>query len=385
MGANAVTNLPQGFTLDQPQSNGGLPPGFTLDAPSARGTLPKPTIWEEAGGAALRGLPGGPLGVITSMQALGLTKGMEALDKAAYGAGGAVTDIAAKTGLPSEVAGGLGYATNVATQALPTLLGGQVTKLVASPALRTGAEKLMQQAIKPTGEALLSGDAAKAITTMLEEGISATPAGMAKLQGQISKLNSEVAQAIASSPATVDKAWAASAIFKELQRFRNQVNPNSDVTAIKKAWAEFNNLVGSKISVQEAQSLKQGTYQRLRDKYGELGSADTAAQKAMARGLKESISDAVPEVAQLNAKESALINALEVSERRALMEGNKNMGGIAWLSHNPAVFAAFMADKSAKFKSTVARMMYSGSERIPQTTAMGSIAGYEIATQNKPQ
>src|SRR5206468_3026519 len=112
-----------------------------------------------------------------------------------------------------------------------------------------------------------------------------------------------------------------------------------------------------------AQELKQGTYRILASKYGEQGSAATEAQKALARGLKEGISEKVPAVAGLNAEESKLINALEVAERRALMDGNKNFGGLAWLAHSPATWAAFMADKSALFKSLVARMMHSGSEQ----------------------
>ena len=121
----------------------------------------------------------------------------------------------------------------------------------------------------------------------------------------------------------------------------------------------------------------------LAGKYGEQGSAATEAQKTLARGLKEGIAEAVPGVAGLNAKESALINALQLAERRAAVEGNKNLGGLAWLSHSPATWAAFMADKSGAFKSIVARMMHSGAKTIPQTAGQLGGAGYEVATQNK--
>ncbi len=93
--------------------------------------------------------------------------------------------------------------------------------------------------------------------------------------------------------------------------------------------------------VQLAQQIKQGTYQQLRDKYGEMGSAQTEAQKAIARGLKEEIERAVPEVVGPNAQASDLWNAINVAQRRSFMEGNKNPMGLAPLAHHPLGAAAF--------------------------------------------
>ena len=49
-------------------------------------------------------------------------------------------------------------------------------------------------------------------------------------------------------------------------------------------------------------------------------------------------------------KEAQLIDTLDVVERRALMELNKNPGGLTLLAENPLAAAAFQADKSALFK-----------------------------------
>lgn len=112
---------------------------------------------------------------------------------------------------------------------------------------------------------------------------------------------------------------------------------------------------GPKLSVQDAQRLKQGTYKVLDKKYGQLGSAETEAQKGLARGLKEQIALAVPEVSPLNAKQSELIKALKVTSRRAMMDDNRNPVGIAGLSTNPSQLAAMLADRSALLKSLAAR------------------------------
>lgn len=355
-----------GFIADAEQ-----PSGFVPDAPAP---APKRKAFSFGGDANLGA--GEAFGAVNDF-----------LDRKAYQAGGAVTDQAAKI-LPAEAAAGLGYATNVGLQAAPALLGGEAAKLFA-PAMRSAAERTMQSALKPGIDSLKDGSASKAIATMLDEGISVSKGGVEKLRSKISSLNDEIVQAIAASPATVDKNKAASTLFGTLQKFEKQVTPGSDIKAIEAAWDEFLNvahpLIGkmSDIPVQLAQELKQGTYRILKGKYGEVGSASTEAQKALARGLKEGVADAVPGVAGLNAKESALLNALELNEHRAAVEGNKNLGGITWLAQNPGAFAAFMADRSSAFKSAVARMLNANQRTLPGAAASGAITDYELQGNKK--
>jgi hypothetical protein len=115
------------------------------------------------------------------------------------------------------------------------------------------------------------------------------------------------------------------------------------------------------MSVQDAQAMKQGTYKVLAGKFGEQGSASTEAQKALARGLKEEIANAVPEVALTNAELSKLLKTLSVAERRALIEGNKNPGGLSLLAGSKAGLLGFLADRSAGLKALAARGMHSAS------------------------
>ena len=114
-----------------------------------------------------------------------------------------------------------------------------------------------------------------------------------------------------------------------------------------------------------------------------VAAAETEAQKGLARGLKEGVAEAVPEIAGLNAQESKLITTLNIVEKRALLDLNKNPLSLALLAHNPASFAIYMADKSAPFKSLVARMLNAGKEQIPATAARLGIAGVE-AINSRP-
>lgn len=291
--------------------------------------------------------------------------------EAAYSLGGKVTDA---TGSPM-----LGYLANVGVQAIPTVIGAAMGG-PASSVMEAGARRSMQSALKPTIEQLRKGEASKAITTMLEKGYSATPGGLKAMRAQIATLNDEIANAIAGSNATVDKGAVASRLGDALKKFEMQVTPGADTAAIQKAWTEFLShplLTGSKIPVQTAQTMKQGTYAALGNKaFGELKGAEIEAQKALARGLKEEIAAAVPGVAKLNAAESELLNAANVLERRVLMNSNNNPIGLGALADNPASFVAWMADRSPWFKSMVARAMYANRNTLP--TAVGGAVGGAI-------
>jgi hypothetical protein len=293
-----------------------------------------------------------------SLGATGATNALaRAGDMGIRAAGGAATG-GASAGLvdPQQAQGGA-----VVGGLLPpgVNLAGRAGAAVGN-AVSAGANRLMQSAIKPTLAQLKSGDAAVAVQAMLEHGINPSQAGVEKLRTLITRLNDEIANNIKASSATVDKGKVLNALAGTRQKFGNQVSPTADLNAIQGVADDFTrhpNLPGNDIPVQVAQQMKQGTYKVLDGKYGTLGSAETEAQKALARGLKEEISTAVPGVGALNAEESRLIRTLDVVERRALMELNKNPGGLALLASNPVSFLAFMADKSAAFKAITARML----------------------------
>lgn len=290
------------------------------------------------------------------------------LEHAAYEGGGKVTDI---TGSPA-----LGYAANVGIQAVPALLGGSVAPS-AAPVMQQGARKLMQSANKPAMAALETGEAQRGIETLLKEGINVSEGGVNTLRSNISGLNKQIADAIANSGATVSKSDVTQKIGELLRKAKQQVNPDADLNAIRTAYREFVNhpLLQNlqDIPVALAQELKKGTYRALEGKYGEVGKASDEAQKAMARGLREGVSKAVPEVAELNAKDADMIAALNIANRRVLQQGNNNPGGLAFLTETPKAALGFLADRSALFKSLLARAMYSGAREIP--TAAGAAAG----------
>jgi hypothetical protein len=351
MGADAVIPpLPDGFKLDEVPP---LPQGFQLDQPSQ----PKTGALDYLRAAGHLAIPGGAA-----------LKAFSTLDKSAYDIGGRVTDV---TGSP-----GLGFAANVGVQALPVIAGAGVgSKLV--PQMEKKAFDLMASAAKPNLSQWESGEAKRAIDTLLKEGISPTEGGVEVLKSKIAALNEKIKQAVSSSTETVKIGDTGKPLLDTLNNFTKQVNAQDDLASIRKVWGMYRNhpaLAGQQdMPVQLAQQLKQGTYRQLEGKYGELTSAETEAQKAIARGLKDEIAAKIPALKDLNAKESELLNALTIAERRALLDLNSNPGGLVWLYHHPTAAAGYLAARSAPFKAMVARMLHNTPEALP--TASGALTG----------
>jgi hypothetical protein len=246
----------------------------------------------------------------------------------------------------------------------------------------------MQSALKPSMKALKSGDAATAIDTLLDQGINVSKGGVAKLRAKITELDNQIADAVKNNTGSVRMSSILPYIKEKLDTFSKQANPKADMAAIKAAWDEFKThplLAGKngQIPVPLAQELKQGTYKQLSKKYGEMGEASVEAQKAIARGLKEGVADNAPEIVDFNKQESRLIRTLSLAERRVLMDANRNPLGVSLLTKNPANWAAFMLDKSATFKSMMARVLNATGDKIPKGDVAAPAAG--IATSQYAQ
>ena len=86
--------------------------------------------------------------------------------------------------------------------------------------------------------------------------------------------------------------------------------------------------------------MKQGTYRSLGNRaYGELKGATVESQKALARGLKEELANQYPELKDLNATDSRLINLHKALEKAVVRGSNKEPLGIG----GPIVYGAVHA------------------------------------------
>jgi hypothetical protein len=231
-----------------------------------------------------------------------------------------------------------------------------------SSMLQTPAKWLLQNAVKPSST-LPAKKVSGALGTMLNEGIYPTMSGMEKATKIVGGIDDMVDDALRQSPANVNVARIGSRLRDPFEAARTQVNPTADMAAIRGVWDEFRNsplvLGKTEIPAKVAHEIKKGTYASLGKKsYNEVGTASTEAQKALARGAREEVGAAVPEIKPLLSRQADLMNVKEVAGTRALIEANKNPLGLAALRmDHPLSAATFLADRWAAFKAFLAMQM----------------------------
>lgn len=239
----------------------------------------------------------------------------------------------------------------------------------AGAGMAKAAPWLMQKALKPARSVLeeYRTTGPKLVQTLLDEGVNVTAGGLEKLQSLLSKTNQEIRDLVANAPGTVSKKNVAARVLPVAGKRAQQTNPTKDLKAIGETVEEFIDhpvYKGPTLTIPEAQAMKQGTYQAIGKKYGEVSAAEIEAQKAMARGLKEEVADAVPGVSALNQRDAELMGAADAVGRQVAIAGNKDPVGFAWVTQNPTTFLASLIDRNPVIKSMLANGMWKNAAKV---------------------
>jgi hypothetical protein len=233
------------------------------------------------------------------------------------GAGGTVTGIVAPAALGHP-----------AVQSGLSDVASAVTKPVKAAAT-SASERMYQSALKPPPGSYTTQEVKSMVRTGLDNGIPVSPAGAEKLDALATQYSNAVKQKIAngaSQGAYINKFAVTPRLNDTVRRFENQAAPTSDLEAISKVGEDFISTKPSKIPVQDAQAIKQGTYQQIKSRnFGDVKTATVEAEKSLARGIKEELETQFPEIKDLNASQGKLINLDEALQRAIRRTENKDI------------------------------------------------------------
>ena len=359
------------------------PAGFALDTLSEANRMTRP-VREAVYGAATSTPWGAAARDFDAVSGFAQNQ----IERGAYNAGGKVTDLLANKVSP-ENAARTGFAVNVAAQAIPTILSGELMRGALEQPSRMAARSLMKSALKP-GKAMhiekLPGTnvtkADSAVEIMLQGGANVSEGGIRKLATARDRLSKMIDNTINMSNAKINKNAVAQRAKSLLNDFYIQLGDSSgDVRAIERAIERFKaGISGEDIPVKLAQQMKRATDRVLGDVYGKsiLKPASTEAQKALRLAVKEEIANQVPEVDRLNRAQQKVLNAMEILQGRQGIAANTNPLGLSWLAENPLAAAGFAFDKSSLAKSALANLLYRGT--IPWL--LGTGGGGILASQS---
>lgn len=246
-----------------------------------------------------------------------------------------------------------------------------------------------QSALKPS-TTLSDAERTQLAQTGIQEKIPVSQKGLNDLGDRIQALNDQIKQTIQSDPGrTINPSQAVKNLAATRQKFATQVNPSSDLQAIDSAGDEFLDQFRSQpggavrnMTADEAQSMKQGTYRALGDKaYGELKGASIEAQKALARGLKEELARQFPELNELNAKDSRLLDLQDSLERAVGRIGNHQLLGIGTPIATAGVRAVTNSNKLAAVAGVMKAILDNPAVKSRLAIALGNRVPIPIAAQ----
>lgn len=232
-------------------------------------------------------------------------------------------------------------------------------KALPKPNIDALSKRMYQSALKPSSKDGL-GSIDEMTNAGLEAGIPVSRGGLDKTRAAIDTIDNQVESTIkagAERGLTVDPTKVAGYTDRSIGKFIYQADNAADLAAVKGVRDRFleqnsvkapytkiapivnegsgfmpvgkgNTVMPRPIPVDSAHAMKRGTYRKLRDDYGELGSAPKEALKDLARGLKEGVYEHFPELRHLGQQEKVLIDLEQALERFAIRHGNKDLVGI---------------------------------------------------------
>ena len=295
-----------------------------------------------------------------------------------------------------DIAGGVGTTAGVALPAVMAKAGPAVMDRVQLPSqaqqfLQNRAADLYQSALKPStsARAPLPEDL---VQTGLKNQIPISEAGKEKLAGLVEDVNNRIAQSVDKRPISAQGVVDSAAPIR--QRYATQMTPAEDLNIIDTKNNEFlNRFPSGTVPADELQAMKTGTYKVLGKKYGQIGSTEVEAQKGLALGAKEQLNQAFPDLAALNAEDSAYLKLGPALDKAVARAGNRNflslptgiiagavkgITGSGGLGVVAGVTKALLDDPA--FSSRLANVLYrNGNGRVSLPEAMRMVSRYRIA------
>jgi hypothetical protein len=192
-------------------------------------------------------------------------------------------------------------------------------------------EKLYGAALKPS-TTLTPGERSAVISAGLKEKIPVSYGGALKNANIRRSLADKLDDALrGSNTPQIDPAVAAERLRDTVQDALRSYNPSRDVGKVADVYESFltDPLVPNLLTPSQANAMKQGLYREIESAYGNMKAPlASQAKKALARGLKEEVNIAVPEVAPINDRLSTLIQLAEQLDPAANRVANRNPIGL---------------------------------------------------------
>lgn len=262
-----------------------------------------------------------PVGVLSDMSAI-VTGGGSLMAKAP-GMAGKIGNVFSKAGQVVE----------------PFNLAKNTTKAGVAALTKTGAPNKMYESAAKFSTTIPKTDRDRMVQTALDEKLMPTGKGVLKLDDALSSLDSQIGNLIESATASGQKI-PRRVVFQYLHDLKSKLDGASNVDAasdvakldsVANDWLKHLDKKGiTELTPRELQDLKVDLYKKINFdvKQGKADAAVNQTRKAMARGAKDALSGAIPELTDINQRYGNLIELKDHLPRSANRIDNHNLIGI---------------------------------------------------------
>ena len=268
-----------------------------------------------------------------------------------------------------------------------------VTAIPKAFAPESGLSKLAQSiygsALKPSTR-LSATERTNLLLTGLREGIPVTQKGAAELGKRLDVLNTQIGEVIAAGKKAGDVVETSkiSGFLKSVkEEFGLTANGQSRIDDINQIEKNFLTQYGDTIPTDIAQQIKKNTYRVLKKSYGEMKGVAIESEKALARGIKQSLVDKYPQLEYLNAKDSALIQLDNALDKAVSRIGNRDVVGLGTTTAaaaSPAFGVIKQIIDLPYVKSKVGIALQKAADRVPKKVRFRKPIT-PVTTLSKPQ
>jgi len=238
------------------------------------------------------------------------------------------------------IVGKIGNTVSKAGQVVePVNLAKNTTKAGIASLTKSDAPSKMYESAAKFSTTMDKADRDAMVQTALDEKIMPTGKGVAKVEDLLSSLDTQINGMIEASTLTGQTVPRAE-VFRYLHDLKAKLNSASNVDA-KSDVAKMNKVaddwlehlvvfVKVRRTPRELQNLKVDLYKKINFdvKQGKADAAVNQTRKAMARGAKDSISDLIPGISDINKRYGNLIELKDPLTRAANRIDNHNLIGI---------------------------------------------------------
>jgi len=261
-----------------------------------------------------------PVGFLSDIATIAVPLG------SAIGTSGKVATAAKATSLGGALtnAGEVVRAAGMAVDPVNVAMGAAGTAMKAIPS--TVPERIMQSALK-INKQVKQADKEGITRAALENRVSLSKGGLEDVKSAVASLGNEIDAKVVELQ-KAGQTIPTDELFADLVDLTDRAGLIGQGDVVQRVADKIRSGLPDQLTPTQVQTIKRLLQHEVSKNYGKAGTFKIETQKNIARSARLALEDAIPEIGQMNQKESSLIKLQKAMDDAIQRVGNRDLGGI---------------------------------------------------------